>query len=335
MAVLDKGINKAVDRFLKDFSDELPKIFAYVMGAAPPGAEVVITPLRSETSPPAVYPDYVARVVVDSERPFVFHVEFQLLYKGEVPEKVTRRGASLMLQHNLPVITVLLLLSEWRAPAEVPDRGEIHIPPTKITHEYRVERMWKKDPTVLIKAGDVRFLPWALLMDVSDEQARQLAARVERDGDEETRARMAALGVARYGKKKMDSIMGGSGMGLMAALLESDFFVELREETLAKGLEQGREMGLEQGREQGLEQGREQGLVKGRQEGLREGLERGRAEAARKMFRLMIRNRYPAIAAMPEIDRIASEAEIEEILQSYDTATESSLRQAVLNAAAK
>ena len=168
-------------------------------------------------------------------------------------------------------------------------------------------------------------------MDVSDEQARQLAARVERDGDEETRARMAALGVARYGKKKMDNIMGGSGMGLMAALLESDFFVELREETLAKGLERGRELGLEQGRELGLEQGREQGFEQGRELGR----ELGRVETARKMFRMLIRSRYPAVASMPEIDRIARAETFETILESYDSATESSLRQAILNAASK
>ena len=321
MAIFDKGINKAVDRFLKDFSDEAPPIFAYLMGAARRGAHVDIKPLRPETSPPAVYPDYVARVVVDSESPFVFHVEFQLVYKGEVPDKVTRRAASLMLQHNLPVITALLLLDEKRTPADVPDRGEICIPPTRITHEYRVLRAWQLDPAILYESGNIRLLPWALLMNVSDDEARRIVGVVEREGDEETRARVAVLAVTRYGKRKAESILGGFSMGLMDALMESEFFTELREENIAKGLATG----LEKGLEKGLATGIEKGLAKGRVE--------GRVEAARRMLRVLIGNRYPVLSAMPEIDQIADPENVEGIIRSYDSATEQSLRQAILSAA--
>jgi hypothetical protein len=58
----DAGINKPFDRILKAFVDEAPALFLRLLGFIPAGVEADIQPLRPETAPAMVLPDYVAVV---------------------------------------------------------------------------------------------------------------------------------------------------------------------------------------------------------------------------------------------------------------------------------
>ena len=120
-------MDKRFDRILKAFADEAPLTLLRLLGIVPPGAKVKVTPLRPETAPAMVFPDYAAIVAVDSGEPFIFHIEFQLQYRAVVPARMARYGVSLAWQYGRRVVSVLLLLHPEGALAEIPEVGEYAI----------------------------------------------------------------------------------------------------------------------------------------------------------------------------------------------------------------
>ena len=104
------GINKPFDRILKSFADEAPALFLRLLGFVPAGVEPDIQPLRPETAPAMVLPDYVAVVRTGPGIPIVFHAEFQSIYHHDVPRDMARYGGSLAWQYQLPVKSVLVML---------------------------------------------------------------------------------------------------------------------------------------------------------------------------------------------------------------------------------
>jgi len=71
------GINKPFDRIPKSFADEAPELFLRLLGFVPAGIRPDIQPLRPETAPSMVLPDYVAVVRIGRGNPIIFHAEFQ------------------------------------------------------------------------------------------------------------------------------------------------------------------------------------------------------------------------------------------------------------------
>ena len=311
----DSGLNKPFDRFAKQFSDEAPRIFLRVLGIVDANAK--LTPLRPETSPPVMMPDYVADTVVDGEKPFIFHVEFQLYYSGQVPDNLTRRAASLALQHNKRVKTVLLLFHP--APAEVPDFHEIDFGETRISHKYQVVRLSELDPTAILESGDIHLLAWAVPMNSTEEQVRWVARVIAASGNEEAIARFLTVGGIRYDRSVLEEMLGGVSMGFLEVLVEgSSIFREAREQAAMEATKVALKQGLKQGLEQGIEQGEE----------------RGRAGEARALLRSFLREKFPGLETMPEIDSIASVETIESLLMEIAfratsaSALESAIRQA-------
>ena len=80
-----------------------------LLGIAGPGVEITLEPLRVETAPPVMMPDYVAALTIAGQEPCTFHIEFVLKYRKEVPETIARYGGNLAWQYQRPVRSVLLL----------------------------------------------------------------------------------------------------------------------------------------------------------------------------------------------------------------------------------
>ena len=175
---LDPGIN--FDRIAKDFADEAPGLFLHLLGIAPPGVDVDLKPLRGETAPPVILPDYVAQLLIPGQEPCTFHVEFFLRYRREILEIMARYGGSLAWQYKRSVKSVLLLLGSEGAPtaAAMPSFGEVRMGATRTIHEFRTVRLWEQDPGPVLAVGDPNTLPWALLMDLGREDAVRIGRRV-------------------------------------------------------------------------------------------------------------------------------------------------------------
>jgi hypothetical protein len=310
MGELYGGLNKPFDRILKAFAEEAPGLLLHVLGMIPAKAAFTLTPLRPETAPPVILPDYVAAVVVESDDPFIFHVEFLAWYKSSAPKDVARYGGSLAWQYQLRVESVLLLLRPDGAPRRIPAIGEYAIGNTRVTHPFRTVRMWEIDPAPLLELNDPRLFPWAVLMKSTDEQVRMMAAAVARLGDDETLGRFLGLGSARYDRKQLEEMLGGPKMGLVEAILEASSLVQEVKEKAAST---------------------------SRAEGHAEGHAEGRAEEARRLLRRALQTKFPNLAAMPEIDGIHNvdileSLLIDEVLASQDSTR---LREIIAAAAAR
>ena len=121
---LERGINKPIDRIAKEFADEVPLVLLRILGIAPPGVEITLEPLRAETAPPVLMPDYVGSLLIPGQEPCIFHVEFALEYRKEIPPQIARYGGNLAWQYQRPVKSVLLLLRNQGVPDTIPSVGE-------------------------------------------------------------------------------------------------------------------------------------------------------------------------------------------------------------------
>ncbi len=274
MQAPDTGLHKPFDRIVKALADEAPELLLRVFGVIAPGAEVTITPMRAETAPPMVEPDFVIRVKAPGRREFILHLEFQVRYERGVRRRMARYGISLWLQHDLRVVSILVLIDPGRTPKAAPSgkvMGRYSRHGSLIAHPFQVVRAWELGAGPVIDTRNVRLLPWAVLMKSTDAEVRELAALVGRSGDEEAIGRFLTLGSLRYHRDVLQEMLGGARMGLVELIMTESSLV--REFT---------------------DRARDEGEAK------------GRAEGARRMLRRSLATRFPGLEQMPEIDLIAN-----------------------------
>jgi predicted transposase YdaD len=315
----DTGINKPFDRILKDFAEEAPALFLRLLGIVPPDVAADIQPLRPETAPAVVLPDYVAVIRTGLAEPIIFHAEFQSKYHHDLPRDMARYGGSLAWQHQMAVESVLILLRPQGVPAAIPQVGHYDIGNTRTSHPFRVVRLWEIDPTLVLETHNPRLLPWALLMKSSDEQVRGIAARVACQGDEESVGRFFTLGSVRYDRDALQEMLGGREMGMIRAILDGSSLVEEeREKAAAKGRVEGRV----------------EGQIEGRVEGRVEGRMQGQMNEARRFLRRLLRKNFPQLESLPEIDQISNVETLESLGEAIvDTRDAEAVREAILAAA--
>ncbi len=259
-------------------------LFLRLLGIAPPGVEVVLEPLRAESAPPVVMPDYVASLSVANEDPGILHVEFFLRYRSDVPGTMARYGGSLAWQYRRPVRSVLLLLRNDNVPEEIPEVGEFTIGETVIRHPFRTVRLWELDPAPVLDSGDPGLLPWALLMKLGREEAARLGAEVGASGNEQWIARFLTLGSLRYHREELQEMLAGGGfrMGLVEAIVEgSSLVAEVRDQAEARGEA------------------------------------KGQVAEARRLLRLALTRNFPGLESMAEIDAISNVADLEDLLLQH------------------
>lgn len=298
----DSGINKPFDRIFKAFADEEPELLLRLLGFIPNEATADIQPLRPETAPAVVMPDFVVMVRTEPGERFLFHAEFQSSYHSTVPRQMARYGGSLAWQYQMPVESALILLRPQGTPAEVPIVGHYDIGSTRTTHPFQVIRLWEVDPTAILETDNPKLLPWAVAMKLSDEQMRRIASAIARRADDETFARFLLLGGLRYDRDELGEMLGGRRMGLLDAIREgSSLFTEERAE--------------------------------GRAEGQAEGQRQGQADEARKLLRIGLRAKFPSLEHIPEIDRISGIERLEALCELLFTAPDpAAMREAILAA---
>jgi hypothetical protein len=277
------GIHKPYDRILKSLADEDPRLLLQILGLVPAGVDAEIQPLRPETSPPVVLPDYVAIVRTGPGEPTVVHAEFESSYYRTVPRDMARYGGSLASQHQIAVESALVLLRPAGVPVEVPEIGHYDIGPTHTTHPYKVVRFWELDPTPVLETNNPRLVPFALLMNLTDEQACKVGSLVATQGDEEAVARYLILGSIRYDIERLNDMLVDGKSGFERAISEASPI--LREER-AKGREEGRQ------------------------------------DQTRRLLKLGLRARFPSLENLPEIDRISSIEKLESLIESIFQASD-------------
>jgi len=302
-----------LDRILKAFPDEAPRIFLHSVGILDMHAEASIEVFPTETAPAIKLPDYVFKIVLPQQSPFLLHIEFEAVWHSRTLALIARRGGSLAWQYETPVQSLLVLIRPDGCPAILPNIAEYAVGETRTTHPCRAVRMWELDPTPLLEAGNRRVLPWAVLMKATDEQVQKLAREVLATGDEELIGRLSILGGVRYDGEDLERVTGVPKMDLVELILQ--------ESSIVKDI---RKMAHEEGQAQG----EAAGLVKGEA--------KGQANEARRLLRAVLASKFPGLEMMPELETITDVRTLESLLIDHAVpSTDRTRTEAAIRSAAK
>lgn len=138
----------------------------------PPDIAADIQPLRAETAPAVVLPDYVAVIRIGLADPIIFHAEFQSKYHHDLPRDMARCGGSLSWQHQMPIESVLILLRPQGVPARIPKVGHYNIGNARTSCLFRVVAIVEDRSNS--GTGDAR--PEAPALGIADEIERRASA---------------------------------------------------------------------------------------------------------------------------------------------------------------
>ncbi len=200
----------------------------HLLGLVPLDAEAEVQPLPTETAPPVRIVDYLAVLIAGLAAPYILHLEFQLDWWADLPRRIARYGASLVLQYERKVVSVVLLLRPDRVPEAIPKVGRYDVEGTFVEHPFLTARIWEIDPAPLLATKDPRLFPWAVLMKCDDETVRGIGRVLAEVGDEESVARYLTLGSLRYDRRQLEEWSGGRGMTLEEAVIEGSWIFQDR-----------------------------------------------------------------------------------------------------------
>ncbi len=250
----------------------------HLLDLLPLDAEARLETLPPETAPPVRMVDFLVLLAGAFAR-CLFHIEFQLDWWAEIPERMAQYGINLVSQYGIKTVSVVLLLRPDRAPKDAPPSGRylgrFQVDETYAVHPFRVARVWEIDPAPLLATKDPRLFPWAVLMKCDDQAVREIGRVLAESGDEESVARFLTLGSLRYDRRELERWLGGSRMRFEEAIIEGSWIFQDR---------------LKQ---HGIE---------------------SRVDEAKRMLRRFLAAKFAGLETLPEIDSISDLDALESIL---------------------
>lgn len=244
-------MDKPFDRLSKDLAEDDPRALLHLMGELPINADASVVAESPELGFSPLEVDHLFRIR-HQEREWLSHYEVQTRWRASMPQRMGRYGALLALKHNLPVESTLVMLVERFAPRDIPDRTELNLGSVRCSHHYRVVRFWELDAAALLSLDRPRLLPWVALMNTTPEAAREALSRLQKLQDRDLAFRFRVLAGLRYPNKEgLDVLIERLNKMLTKEMLKDSWaYMEVLEEGVAEGLEQGRGLGLAAGRDE-------------------------------------------------------------------------------------
>jgi predicted transposase YdaD len=228
---------------------------------------------------------------VGGQEPYLVNIELQSSHETTLARTLSYRQVALDYRHDLPVLTVLVLLRKEANSPGLTGTYERRMPDGRFTnrYDYHVVRLWQEDVEPFLNAG-IGLVPLAPLTDVPEADLPQIVGRMAERINAETRPRAAKLWTATY---------------LLMGLRYSDELTD----SLLEGVQTMQESTTYQ---KILREGRNEGRNEGRDEGRNEGRNEGRISEAHRMLLRLGRKKYrdpdvatiAAIEAIKDIDRL-------------------------------
>lgn len=190
---------------------------------------------------------------VGGESPFLVDLEPHTYHDRKLVRTLWLRQVALDLRHDLPVLTVLVLLRKEANSPRLTGTYSRRLPDGRLTnrYHYRVVRLWKEDPEDYLNAG-VALVPLAPLTDVSRADLPGVIRRMRDRIEAEPQPRAARLLTAayflmglRYPEDLVERFLGG-----VQKMKESTTY----QKVLNEGLQEGRQEGLQEGRQEGRQE---------------------------------------------------------------------------------
>ncbi|HEX4948930.1 MAG TPA: hypothetical protein VFZ34_19790 [Blastocatellia bacterium] len=277
-------MTKPYDQAFKFLAEQDAASLLFLLGALPDNV-ISIEPLSSELNAPSVFPDQLT-----PEGKYIVHIEAQTYWDGKMPQRMPEYAVLAWLNHRLPVLSYVLVLSRKKFPLNPPVMGVIDVGQTQIVTHYQIIRLWEVSAAEVLARGSESLLPFVALMQGGEEALTEVARRLHSVTDVARRHEIAlhflTLGGLRYNKLAILELVKEKIMISLHDLKDSSFY----------------QMILEEGLEEGQQQGRQQGI-----------------EALEHALRSLANNRFPGIELAPELDDIDNLGKmtllVEEILQ--------------------
>jgi hypothetical protein len=191
--------------------------------------------------------------------PFRVNIELQSSHDAQLVRTLWFRQVALDHRHDLPVLTVLVLLRKEANSPSLTGVYERFLPDGRPTnrYDYQVVRLWKEPVDSFLNAG-VDLVPLALLSDVEEQQLPELIRKMgdrinplpKPRGDKLWIASYLIMGL-RYPNDLAEKLLGG-----VQAVKESTTYQQILRDGKAEGLVEGRAEGhIEEARRIILRQG--------------------------------------------------------------------------------
>jgi predicted transposase YdaD len=182
------------DVSLKELVWDHPVACLERFGIGPPGPVEVID---SDITTLTASADKVIKV--GGPEPYLVVIEFQTYHDTNIARTLWYRHVALDYRHNLPVLTVLVLVRKEANSPGLVGTYERHAPNGSRTNWYNFEvvRLWEEDPDSFLTASVV-LVPLAPLTDVSEDALPDLIRRMTARIDSEPKPQADKLWTATY-----------------------------------------------------------------------------------------------------------------------------------------
>jgi hypothetical protein len=239
-------------------------------------------------------------LMVDGPNPYLLVLEPHSYHDRTLLRRLWYRQVALDYRHNLPVLTVLVLLRKEANSPGLTGSYDRQMPDGWMTNRYnfRVVRLWEEDPETYLKAG-LSLVPLAPLTNVTEADLPGLIRRMEELIDKEPRPRAGKLWTAtsvlmglRYPDELSDQLLKGKRQAM-------------RESTTYQAI---------------LREGRQEGIMEGRIEGRIEGERRLLVRQGTKRFGVPDAATVTAIEAIEDLGRFEALGDrvLDAGIQSWD-----------------
>jgi len=283
---------KPYDQAFKFLAEQDPQSLLILLGWLKPGQAAQIELLPRELSVSTRLPDQPYRVTTDHDR-YIIHIEAQLNWEKQLPQREADYGARLCLGYRLPVISFILLLTPRGCPKRVPTVGRIVVGDVEIKVRLRIVKLWRLLARLLPALKRESLLPFVPLRRGGRKELAECIRQLNAIADEQRRRDLSLhfllLGGLRYNPEELLDLLGRYSMIPLEQLKESSFYRWIVQE--------------------GLKEGREEGEIKG----------------AATALRMLIAKRFPNLQVDEAIDRIRDASLLQqlcvEVIEIQDEAT--------------
>jgi hypothetical protein len=186
--------HKRLDVSAKELILDEPAAWVDRFGIGPSGPVSVI---ESEIATLTASADKVLKV--DGPTPYLLNLEPHSYHDIKLPRKLWYRQVALDYKHDLPVLTVVILLHKEADSPGLTGGYERHLPDGSLTnrYNYRVVRLWQEDPDLYLTGG-VNLVPLAPLTKVTKAGLPRLVRRMAGRINAEPEPRADWLWLAAY-----------------------------------------------------------------------------------------------------------------------------------------
>lgn len=156
-------------------------------------------------------------IKVGGPGPYIVNIELQSYHDKDLVRTLWFRQVALDYRHNLPVLTVVVLLCKEANSPHLTGNYERHLPDGSRTnhYNYRVVRLWEEDPELYLGAG-VDLLPLVPLTAVGEAELPSFLQRIGERINQEPPSRADKLWIAtlllmglRFSDEVTVSLLGG------------------------------------------------------------------------------------------------------------------------------